>query len=198
MLDLTKLPELNNTHEYLIDNPDYSELYERLNMKDMEEYVRDIINNPGMDIETVIDYMMPAGMDTSPREELMGRFKKAVSKDPKLAKRLFKDPELDFHTNQEEGIANEENWFQGLSDVTLHGDDFYETFIEKINAVSKEDVKRVANKYLKPENLRIIVVGKGVDVALPRPRVKPAHRFPVITPIASIEDRVAAWKEVSG
>ena len=44
-------------------------------------------------------------------------------------------------------------------------DDFYETFIEKINLVSKEDVKRVANKYLKPENLRIIVVGKGVDVA---------------------------------
>ena len=39
MLDLTKLPELNNTHEYLIDNPDYSELYERLNMKDMEDYL---------------------------------------------------------------------------------------------------------------------------------------------------------------
>ena len=109
-------------------------------MKDMEEYVRDIINNPGMDIETVIDYMMPAGMDTSPREELMGRFKKAVSKDPKLAKRLFKDPELDFHTNQEEGIAIkdkhnkkkneniEEDWFQGQHDVTLNGDEFYETF----------------------------------------------------------------------
>tara|TARA_B100001109_G_scaffold117961_1_gene96156 strand:- start:697 stop:2829 length:2133 start_codon:yes stop_codon:yes gene_type:complete len=44
-------------------------------------------------------------------------------------------------------------------------DDFYETFIEKIDAVSKEDVKRIANKYLKPKNLRIIVVGKGVDVA---------------------------------
>ena len=37
MLDLTKLPVLNNNHEYLIDNPDYSELYERLNMKDMED-----------------------------------------------------------------------------------------------------------------------------------------------------------------
>ncbi len=44
-------------------------------------------------------------------------------------------------------------------------DNFYETFIEKINQVSKEDVKRIANKYLKPENLRIIVVGKGLDVA---------------------------------
>jgi len=39
MLDLTKLPELANTHEYLIDNPDYSELYERLNMKNMEDYL---------------------------------------------------------------------------------------------------------------------------------------------------------------
>ncbi len=39
MLDLTKLPELNENHEYLIDNPDYTELYERLNMKNMEDYL---------------------------------------------------------------------------------------------------------------------------------------------------------------
>ena len=39
MLNLTKLPELNENHEYLIDNPDYSELYERLNMKNMEDYL---------------------------------------------------------------------------------------------------------------------------------------------------------------
>ena len=39
MLDLTKLPILNNNHEYLIDNDDYSELYERLNMKDMETHL---------------------------------------------------------------------------------------------------------------------------------------------------------------
>ena len=44
-------------------------------------------------------------------------------------------------------------------------DDFYETFISKINDVTKEDVKRVANKYLKPENLRIVGVGKGADIA---------------------------------
>ena len=39
MLDLTKLPILNNNHEWLIDNDDYSELYQRLNFKDIEDYL---------------------------------------------------------------------------------------------------------------------------------------------------------------
>ncbi len=30
-MNINKLPQLNNNHEYLIDNPDYSELFERLN-----------------------------------------------------------------------------------------------------------------------------------------------------------------------
>jgi predicted Zn-dependent peptidase len=42
--------------------------------------------------------------------------------------------------------------------------DFYETYLEKINAVSAADVKRVANKYFQLANTRIIVVGKGSDV----------------------------------
>jgi len=44
-------------------------------------------------------------------------------------------------------------------------EDFYETFISKINDVTKEDVMRVAQKYLKTDNLRIVVVGKGSEVA---------------------------------
>lgn len=43
-------------------------------------------------------------------------------------------------------------------------EDFYATYLEKINAVTKEDVKRVANTYFKAENARVIVVGKGSDV----------------------------------
>ena len=44
-------------------------------------------------------------------------------------------------------------------------EDFYETFISKINEVTKEDVMRVAQKYLKTDNLRIVVVGKGSEIA---------------------------------
>ena len=43
-------------------------------------------------------------------------------------------------------------------------EDFYATYLEKINTVTKDDVKRVANKYFKTENARIIVVGRGSDV----------------------------------
>lgn len=42
--------------------------------------------------------------------------------------------------------------------------DFYTDYLKKINAVTVEDVQRVAQKYYKPENLRIVVVGKGSEV----------------------------------
>ena len=42
--------------------------------------------------------------------------------------------------------------------------DFYTTYLQKINDVTVEDINRVANKYFETENARIIVVGKGSDV----------------------------------
>jgi len=42
--------------------------------------------------------------------------------------------------------------------------DFFTTYLEKINAVTAEDVKRVANKYFLTDNARIVIVGKGSDV----------------------------------
>ncbi len=42
--------------------------------------------------------------------------------------------------------------------------DFYSTYLQKINAVTAEDVQRVANAYFKTENSRIVVVGKGSEV----------------------------------
>lgn len=39
MINITKLPILNNNHDWLLDQPDYSELYERLNWKNIEDYL---------------------------------------------------------------------------------------------------------------------------------------------------------------
>lgn len=43
-------------------------------------------------------------------------------------------------------------------------DDYYENYLKNINAVTVDDVQRVSKKYFKPENARIVVIGKGSDV----------------------------------
>lgn len=43
-------------------------------------------------------------------------------------------------------------------------DNFYLNFLKKIEAVTADDVMRVAKKYYQPNNLRIVIVGKGADV----------------------------------
>lgn len=42
--------------------------------------------------------------------------------------------------------------------------DFYKNYLDKINAVTAEDVKRVAQKYFNVNQARVVVTGKGVDV----------------------------------
>lgn len=41
---------------------------------------------------------------------------------------------------------------------------FYETYLEQINAVTIEDVQNAAIKYFKADKARIVITGKGIDV----------------------------------
>ncbi len=43
--------------------------------------------------------------------------------------------------------------------------DFYRTYLQKVNAVTTDDIQRVAKKYFNFNNSRVIVVGKASDVA---------------------------------
>lgn len=43
--------------------------------------------------------------------------------------------------------------------------DFYETYLQKLNAVTADDVQRVANKYFKIDEARIVIAGKGSEIA---------------------------------
>ncbi|WP_081208563.1 M16 family metallopeptidase [Salegentibacter sediminis] len=44
-------------------------------------------------------------------------------------------------------------------------EDFYETYLQKINDVTVEDVQRVAKKYFKLDKARIVVAGKASEIA---------------------------------
>lgn len=43
--------------------------------------------------------------------------------------------------------------------------DFYENYLQRINQVSIQDIQRVAKKYFQTDNTRIVIVGKGSEVA---------------------------------
>jgi len=44
-------------------------------------------------------------------------------------------------------------------------EDYYENYLKNFEAVTLEDVQKAANKYFQIENARIIVTGKGADIA---------------------------------
>lgn len=44
------------------------------------------------------------------------------------------------------------------------GEDYIQNYVQRINAVTKEDVLRVAQKYLEPDNLKLVVVSKADQV----------------------------------
>jgi predicted Zn-dependent peptidase len=43
-------------------------------------------------------------------------------------------------------------------------EDFYETFLQKIESVTSDDIQQVANKYLHPDQARIIIAGKASEI----------------------------------
>ena len=44
-------------------------------------------------------------------------------------------------------------------------DDYYATYVQKLQALTKEDIREMAAKYIKPENAHINIVGKTSDFA---------------------------------
>lgn len=79
---------------------------------------------------------------------------------------MLKDTKAKYVGNFIMGLENPQTVANYALNIKLNDlpKNFYTTYLQKINAVTADDVKRVANKYMKPENARIIVVGKGSDV----------------------------------
>ena len=42
--------------------------------------------------------------------------------------------------------------------------DYYKTYLERINAITKDDVQKAAQKYMTTDNARVVVTGKGSEV----------------------------------
>ncbi len=83
--------------------------------------------------------------------------------------------------------------------------DFYRTYLQKINAVTKEDIKRVSKNYFNESNARIVIVGNGSKILPNLTRlgypIKKYDRFaePVVEKTADIktEESVKTTDKVS-
>ncbi|HEX2093122.1 MAG TPA: pitrilysin family protein [Longimicrobiaceae bacterium] len=65
-----------------------------------------------------------------------------------------------------------------LADLSIHGLDasFYDTYVERVMAVTSEDVRRVANQYVRPGQAMVVVVG---DLKTIEPAVRALNLGPV-------------------
>lgn len=79
---------------------------------------------------------------------------------------MLKDTKAKYVGNFIMGLENPQTVASYALNIKLNDlpKDFYTTYLQKINAVTADDVTRVANKYIKPENARIVIVGKGSEV----------------------------------
>lgn len=64
------------------------------------------------------------------------------------------------------GMEDPERTATYASNILINqlADDYYKTFLQKINAVTIADVQRVANKYFDKNHARIIIVGNGTKI----------------------------------
>ncbi len=58
-------------------------------------------------------------------------------------------------------------------------DNFYETYMENINAVTPQDVLNAAQKYFLANNTRVVVVGKAADVLPSLEKMSKEHKLPI-------------------
>ncbi|WP_305983568.1 M16 family metallopeptidase [Roseivirga thermotolerans] len=90
----------------------------------------------------------------------------------KIASELVTDEELELAKNSAKGsfarslesrgtVAN----FALSAELNNLPDDYYATYLKRVDAVTKEDILEVAKRYIRPDKANIIVVGKAEEVA---------------------------------
>lgn len=62
-------------------------------------------------------------------------------------------------------FSSSDKQVQNLMSLEFYGlpSDFYENYVENINKITAQDIKKAANKYLHPDKMTIVIAGKSSD-----------------------------------
>lgn len=88
-------------------------------------------------------------------------------RDEKVSDDELKTAKAAYTGNFVMGVQKPENVARFALNTALYNlpEDYYQKYLERLNAVTAEDIQKMAQKYFKPENLRIIIVGKADEVS---------------------------------
>ena len=139
-----------------------------LNLREDKGYTYGAYSNFGNDERTSSTFKSSASVRNIVTDSSVVEFIKEIKtfRDTKVTAEELKNAKAAYVGNfvmaieRSSTVAN-----YALNIVTKNlSDNFYETYLQKINAVTIEDIQRVAQKYFSVDNARIIIVGKAIDV----------------------------------
>lgn len=84
----------------------------------------------------------------------------------KVSEKELADVKAQYNGNFALGMENPARTADYASNIIINNlpPDFYRTYLKKINAVTVDDIQRVAQKYFNHDNTRIVVVGKQEQI----------------------------------
>ena len=86
--------------------------------------------------------------------------------DGKITEEELKNAKAKYNGSFALGMEDPERTASYASDILINNlpKDYYRTFLQKINAVTIQDVQRVSNKYFSKDNSRIVIVGNAAKI----------------------------------
>lgn len=170
-----------STAHLKMSNPDYfavklanhilgggsiSKLY--LNLREDKGYTYGAYSRIGSDEKTATTFKAYAQVRNIVTDSTVIEFMKEIKKfrDTPVTKEELSNTKAAYVGSFVRNVEKPETVAQYALNIKINNlpEDFYETYLAKISAVTIEDIQRVAQKYFSENNARIVVTGKALEV----------------------------------
>lgn len=139
-----------------------------LNLREDKGYTYGAYSRIGNDERTVATFKSAASVRNMVTDSSVVEFMKEIKtfRDTKVTDEELKNAKAAYIGNFVMALENPATVARYALNIVTNKlpQDFYETYLQKINAVTVDDVQRVAQKYFSADNARIVIVGKALDV----------------------------------
>jgi len=151
---------------YILGGGGLGKLY--LNLREDKGYTYGAYSSIGTDKKTVSTFKASAQVRNMVTDSAVVEFIKEIKKfrDVPVTKEELDNTKAAYVGSFVRNVEKPETVAGYALNIKINNlpEDFYETYLTKINAVTVEDIQRVAQKYFSADNARIIITGKALDV----------------------------------